>query len=299
VARGAYAAYIAEAGAVDGFSTPLESLVRPAVDHQWLSRPIGRNAKTKPDRFYPYGSTGRGKYQVHHGVEFVSPLGTEVTAAADGTVVVAGTDDEYVWGRHLDYYGQLVVIRLARNYGRVPVYVLYGHLDRVHVRIGQQVYRGQSIGIVGMQGVALGPHLHFEVRVAENDFAHTRNPELWLESLPGYGTIVGRIEDGRGQNTCGTLVTFRPVEHPDRYWREAWTYACARAEHLGPDEAWHENFVMGDVPAGEYIVRTRIDGRFYADRVSVEPGTMAFVSLVALPFDDVLDVDDARKAMEP
>jgi hypothetical protein len=255
-------------------------------------------ADAKPDRFYAYGATGQGRYQVHHGVEFVRPLGSEVMATADGIVVVAGADDEQVWGRHLEYYGQLVVIQLARKYDGAPVYVLYAHLERIYVRLGQRVRLGQVIGTVGMEGVALGPHLHFEVRVGENDFAHTRNPELWLEPIPGHGTIVGRVGDEHGRHKCGTLVAFYPVARPDRYWREAWTYACARAEHLGRDEFWRESFVMGDVPAGDYILQTRIDGRLYTARVSVEPGAMAFVGLAAQATQDVLDAQDAKRVIE-
>ena len=75
-------------------------------EHLWLSAPVAGDAPgPRPDRFYPYASTGQGRYQVHHGVEFVNPLGTSVLAAGDGVVVTAGWDDEQVWGRDLDYYG--------------------------------------------------------------------------------------------------------------------------------------------------------------------------------------------------
>jgi len=238
-----------------------------------LLRPVGEGAlRIAPDRFYPYGSTGQGQYQVHHGVEFVNPYGTPVIAAGSGTVVVAGTDDQEVWGRHLDYYGQLVVIRLTQRFRGLAVYILYGHLSRIDAQLGQQVTRGEVIGEVGMSGVAIGPHLHFEVRVGRNTFGNTRNPELWLQPLPGQGTIVGRVLDTRGRPVPGALVTFHLAAQPNRHWREAWTYAEDRGGRVHGDGVWRENVAMGDVPAGEYVVHVRIEGQVYTRQVQVEAG---------------------------
>jgi hypothetical protein len=85
----------------------------------------------------------------------------------------------------------------------VPLYTLYGHLSAVTVSVGQRVARGDQIGDVGATGIALGPHLHFEVRVGDPyNFNATRNPELWLHPYPDYGTLVGRVMLN-GANRCG------------------------------------------------------------------------------------------------
>jgi murein DD-endopeptidase MepM/ murein hydrolase activator NlpD len=42
---------------------------------------------------------------------------------------------------------------------------LFYHLDKILVRPGQKVKRGEVIGLVGKTGKALGPHLHYEVQV--------------------------------------------------------------------------------------------------------------------------------------
>jgi murein DD-endopeptidase MepM/ murein hydrolase activator NlpD len=253
-------------------------------EHLWLSSPVADDAPgARPDRFYVYASTGQGRYQVHHGVEFVNPLGTPVLAVGDGTVVTAGWDDEFVWGRALDYYGQLVVIQLAQSDAQMPVYVLYGHLSDVYVTVGQRVQQGEPVGAVGSTGVALGPHLHFEVRLGRNTFSHTTNPELWLVPQPGHGTIVGRILDARGQTVNMALVTFTPVERPGRYWREAWTYPGRLQATTRSDPAWQENVVMGDVPVGEYIVAVRIEGRLYARRVLVGDGQLVEITIQPPP----------------
>jgi murein DD-endopeptidase MepM/ murein hydrolase activator NlpD len=256
----------------------------PVVEDErpWLARPVSYEdiSSASPDRSYPYGSTGQGKYAVHHGVEFARPAGTPVLAVADGMVVVAGSDGQETWGPRPGYYGLLIVLQVDQLYSGLPVYVLYGHLSAVGVRLGQRVKRGQEIGLVGSSGTALGPHLHLEVRVGRNAFSHTRNPELWFEPLPGDGTIVGRVEvDGR--LVPGALITVQPVERPNRFWRDTRTYVDVSLEQIQSDDVWGENWALGDVPAGVYVVQTRIGGHLYTRQVQVEASRIAFVSIAA------------------
>jgi murein DD-endopeptidase MepM/ murein hydrolase activator NlpD len=56
--------------------------------------------------------------------------------------------------------GHYLVLR--HNYG---FYTRYGHLDRVVVKKGQEVRRGQIIGYMGSSGLSTGPHLHYEVGI--------------------------------------------------------------------------------------------------------------------------------------
>jgi hypothetical protein len=209
-------------------------------------------------------------------VDIENPIGTPVLAVASGIVIVAGTDRVEVYGPQTDFYGQLVVVQLDREFHEQPVFVLYGHLSRVMARVAQRVTRGDVLGEVGMTGVAIGPHLHFEVRVGANTYADTRNPELWLKPLPGHGTIAGQLLDAQGNPIPEALITFHRAEEPNRRWHETWTYA---SDGINPDEEWGENFVMGDVPAGSYILKTRIGGRLYTKEVKVEAGKTSFVTL--------------------
>ncbi len=274
---GCLVVWLGMAGSLRAFApnTPVISLATVCTPH-WV-RPVDAAAGDQPDHFYPYGSTGQGQYQVHHGVEFVNSLGTPVFAVAGGTVVVAGTDRQTAWGRHRDYYGQLVILELdERCYGR-PVYVLYGHLVAVQVGVGQRVEQGEVIGRVGMSGIAVGPHLHFEVRLGLNTFEHTQNPVLWFDPLPGCGMLVGRVVDAARQPLEGVLITIHRAEQPDRYWRETWTYTGVRRERLNSDTRWHENWTLSDLPAGEYILRLRVGDRLYTRRVSVGDGQTVFV----------------------
>ena len=207
-----------------------------------------------------------------------NPSGTPVLAVASGTVIVAGTDQAEVYGLKPDFYGQLVVVQLDREFREQPVFVLYGHLSQILTDVGQRVTTGDVLGEVGMTGVAIGPHLHFEVRVGANTYADTRNPELWLKPLPGHGTIAGQLLDAQGNPIPEALINFHRAEEPNRRWRETWTYA---SNEVNSDEEWGENFVMGDVPAGSYVLKTRIDGRLYTQEIKVEAGRTSLVTLEA------------------
>ncbi|MEI2689297.1 MAG: hypothetical protein V9H69_06110 [Anaerolineae bacterium] len=66
---------------------------------------------------------------------------------------------------------------------------------------------------MGSAGIALGPHVHIEVRVGVNDYDHTRNPEFWLEPLPEpRRASAGRVltADGRHLPHVSTAVLSRP-----------------------------------------------------------------------------------------
>jgi len=238
-------------------------------EDRWLGRPIGPQGEQHADRFYPYGSTGRGKYRIHHGVEFQNEEGTPVLAAASGRVIVAGRDDEVIYGAKPNFYGQLVIVELEKRHRGEKLYNLYAHLSQIDVEVGQVVEEGDIVGRVGMSGSAFGSHLHFEVRVGENSYDRTFNPELWLRPLPGCGIIVGRLIDAQGKPIPETMIAVHHVESPDRGWQEIFTYPL---EEVNPDEVWEENFALGDVPGGAYILKAKVGGKLYQSEVAVVAG---------------------------
>ncbi len=250
-------------------TVPPTSIPEVTEEDRWLGRPIGPQGEQHVERFYPYGSTGEGRYRIHHGVEFQNEEGTPVLAAASGRVIVAGRDDEVIYGAKPNFYGQLVIVELEKRYGREKLYNLYAHLSQVDVEVGQVVEEGDMVGRVGMSGSAFGPHLHFEVRVGENTYDRTFNPELWLRPLPGCGIIVGRLIDAQGKPIPETLITFHHVESSEQRWQETYTYPL---EEVNPDEEWKEHFVLGDVPEGTYILKTRAGGKLYQREVVVVAG---------------------------
>jgi murein DD-endopeptidase MepM/ murein hydrolase activator NlpD len=101
--------------------------------------------------FGPRLSPWTGTTEFHAGVDLSAPPGTPVKATAPGTVRVAGTAAGY---------GTMVV--LEHGHG---IESRYGHLQSVSVSKGQQVERGQLIGLSGNTGRSTAPHLHYEVLV--------------------------------------------------------------------------------------------------------------------------------------
>jgi murein DD-endopeptidase MepM/ murein hydrolase activator NlpD len=257
--------------------TPTPEVVE-AQDHYLLARPLSQQGNNEPTPFYRYGSTAGGRYRVHRGVDFPNPSGTQILASAKGRVIVAGADDRTVYGERLGFYGKLVIIQLEHQYRGQKVYVLYGHLSQIQVRFLQKVDEGEIIGQVGMSGVAIGPHLHLEVRVGENSYQNTRNPELWLRGLPGKGTIAGRLVDSEGRPLSEQSITFYRQETPDRRWQDVATYS---EDGANSDEEWAENFALGDVPTGDYLAKTYVNGRLFTAEVEVTEGKTSFVTIEA------------------
>jgi len=92
-----------------------------------------------------------GKRTFHYGIDIATQTGNPIVSTADGIVVT--TKREKIGGR---------TIILSHRFGYQTVYC---HLSKFLVRPGQKVERGDVIGLVGRTGKALGPHVHYEVRV--------------------------------------------------------------------------------------------------------------------------------------
>jgi len=101
-------------------------------------------------RRHPVLNTLRG----HRGIDYAAPTGTPVQATADGVIDFSGTQRGY---------GKTLVVEHHGQYS-----TLYAHLSRFAPGMtkGTKVSQGQTIGYVGSTGMATGPHLHYEFRVA-------------------------------------------------------------------------------------------------------------------------------------
>lgn len=256
--------------------------VSQARDHYWLARVTGPGTQQWASPFYPYGSNNQGRYLLHQGADIPNPLGTPLLAPADGKVVFAGTDDQIALGPTTNFFGNAVVIELDRRYLDRPVYVLMGHMGAVYVRPGERVVRGLPVGEVGMTGIALGPHVHIEVRVGANDHLHTRNPEFWLQPLPDHGALAGRVLTEEGLHLPGVEILLYPGPEfkAPRYY--TWTYLDA-PDLINPDDQWGENFLMADVPAGLYMVEVKVGKRLLRQEVTIEAGRTAWIEVRATP----------------
>jgi murein DD-endopeptidase MepM/ murein hydrolase activator NlpD len=96
---------------------------------------------------------GGGGSEFHPGQDIAAPSGTPVLAPADGRVIEAGWKNGY---------GQTVILDHGNG-----LTTRYGHLSKVEVEPGQELRRGDELGLVGSTGRSTGPHLHYEVRLGE------------------------------------------------------------------------------------------------------------------------------------
>jgi murein DD-endopeptidase MepM/ murein hydrolase activator NlpD len=256
--------------------------------HFLLDRPIAQPGTITIDPTYPYGSTQNGTRQPHHGVEFYDASGTPVLAAADGIVIVAGDDRESpLYSPWSNFYGNLIVIEHNLPGISQPVFTLYGHLSKIEVQTNQNVRKGEKIGEVGATGAATGSHLHFEVRLGENDYDSNRNPVLWLKPLSvkdgsPFGVISGRLADGKGNPLYDTSLNIQYFTDRDKQQAAAYqveTYAPEEHPVRG-DDAWQENFALGDLPAGQYRISLIWKNVLFERWVEVQPGKVTLVTFI-------------------
>jgi murein DD-endopeptidase MepM/ murein hydrolase activator NlpD len=249
--------------------------------HFRFQRPIGPDGKQSIERSYPYGSTQGNVREIHHGVEFYNAQGTPILAAANGKVIFAGSDKLTLLSWVTGYYGNAVVIEHHFPGIDGTVYTLYAHQYGVLVTEGQEVKAGQQIGLVGATGTAAGSHLHFEVRLGNNDYKSNRNPELWLLPLPGNGTLAGRIENSYGNLLKGT-VNIQRVENG--VLNPAPVAAVQTYDNGSPpinaDDVYKENFAIGELPAGDYRLSLLANGGLYEQMIKIEAGKLTLVKFV-------------------
>jgi len=145
-----------------GYYTPQGQPMRKA----FLRAPVDFtrvSSEFNPHRLHPILNTIRG----HMGTDYAAPIGTPVHAAGDGRVSFEGVRGGY---------GNAIMLAHGSN-----ISTLYGHMSRFarNLHIGSHVQQGDTIGYVGMTGLATGPHLHYEYLI---DGVH-KNPQT--VHLPG------------------------------------------------------------------------------------------------------------------
>jgi murein DD-endopeptidase MepM/ murein hydrolase activator NlpD len=128
----------------DGEGRPLKKgFLRMPIEFARIS------SRFNPNRRHPV----LGITRAHKGVDYAANTGTPIRAAGDGRISFAGWQNGY---------GRTIIIDHGRGYT-----TLYGHMSRLgSYRTGQRVSQGNVIGYVGATGLASGPHLHYEFRMA-------------------------------------------------------------------------------------------------------------------------------------
>lgn len=100
----------------------------------------------------------------HTGLDIAAPVGTTIKSPAHGTVIRTGS-----------YFFTGNTVFIDHGQGLIS---MYSHLNKTHVKAGQQLKQGQPIGTVGMTGRVSGPHLHWVISLNNTKV----DPKLFLSS---------------------------------------------------------------------------------------------------------------------
>ena len=145
--------YLEEVQALAAQSAELAAAIRNA---QAGAGSTGTGAPSAAGFIWPVNGPVTSGYgmrwgRLHEGIDIAAATGTQIWAAASGTVIYAG------W---LGGYGNLVVVDHGNGLATA-----YAHASAILVSVGQSVAQGETVALVGSTGNSSGPHLHFEVRV--------------------------------------------------------------------------------------------------------------------------------------
>ena len=122
---------------------------------QWAN-PLGFGIKLKLNS--PYGDRYHPVYKrkiPHDGIDIQAKENTKVYATMSGKITYAG------W---INGYGKYIKIQRTNEQNQ-KVEVFYGHLNKIDVKLGQTVKRGDYIGLSGKTGIGTGAHLHYGMRI--------------------------------------------------------------------------------------------------------------------------------------
>ena len=223
--------------------------------------------------------------KTHNGIDFATPVGTDVMASANGLVIWAGYSGDY---EHIDEQGRQ---HYSSGFGNAVILehdegflTLYAHLQNSNVDYGQFVKQGEVIGHSGNTGGSTGPHLHFELidgnQIRQNGqtikdtikyCGKHKSPSKYGTQAVGVGGSEGRIDPITGKtaeelknakicypqnilnetNVCG----FNPTRHtretlPTKYY--IWHTQCddkVRSSHEELDGTIHS--IDEDIFPGE------------------------------------------------
>ena len=237
--------------------------------HQTFLRSVAPDEQNGKDQTYLYGSTMGGNFRQHQGNEYNNPEGVPTLAVDDGEIVFTDTSIGHA------------VLRCVTPYLDKPLYAHYHHQHEIVRKVGDKLKRGDQIGTIGKKGNVTNEHLHFEVATSEtgsqiDSISTTRNSELWVEPLPGCGTIVGKLVDKDGMPVGGARIYGvtkpGPTETP-------FSFAETYKDKVHPDSLYGENFVIGDVPEGVYTLYTSVNGANSRVRVKVDAMKVARVRM--------------------
>jgi murein DD-endopeptidase MepM/ murein hydrolase activator NlpD len=140
------------------YYTPEGKSMKKAFLHSPLKFAAVITSHFSQNRFHPILK----QYRPHLGIDYAAPSGTPVQTIGAGRVIFAGPKGGA---------GNLIEVQHINGYT-----TYYMHLSRLLVHAGQRVEQGDCIGLVGMTGLATGPHLDFRIQRGKDFLNFERLP---------------------------------------------------------------------------------------------------------------------------
>lgn len=163
---------------VEPVNTVVERGIKLASDRtlttlSMFTMPYDGGISSEYGRRYLMGGTFHGGVDIAGKVAGMSCYGEPISSAGDGTVVEA---------RYHGDFGNLVVIEHSNG-----IRTYYAHMSKILVTEGQTVSQGDVIGQIGSTGKAEGPHVHFEVRLPDDNGVYYRvDPKYYIINYSSY-----------------------------------------------------------------------------------------------------------------
>jgi len=130
--------------------------------------------------------------QVHLGFDLSDTMNAPVHVANDGRVV---------WANDLGIYGNCVVV----DHG-YALQSIYGHMNRIDVKVGDMVKKNQSLGVAGATGMAGGVHVHFSMQI---DGVQV-NPMEWWDEHWIHDRIMSKLDPNAVKSVAPVEVSSAP-----------------------------------------------------------------------------------------
>ena len=163
-----------------------------------LAYPLQVNTIRRNSKHNTFGMVRNNHHRAHQGWDLLATPLTPCYAIADGIIR---------YSRPYQKYGNMILLRF--EFKHATYFAAYCHLSLPVVVEGQEVYRGQAVGLTGDSGNAKSMrgadhHLHFEIRTEEfpGHGLHGRvDPAKLYGNSPLWHTIHQRVEAGMAQIT--------------------------------------------------------------------------------------------------
>ena len=98
-----------------------------------------------------------------------------------------------------------------------------------------------------------------------------RTLKLWLVPPMGWGVIAGRL-----MNSAGRLVSDQMVIITNQQIEQNWFGWSYGKTSVNSDAYYLENLVVGDMPAGKYLLRIAFGGVYFSGQIEVQPGMVNY-----------------------